>query len=148
MASSTAGDVKFSGRDQLERGVLALELAVDDGEQLVVPRLINLASSVSAVAICPTAAGVAAALRTRSTATGGRSRRPARRHDAAAHRQHVGVVVLGERRAVYRSLHKGGAGAVHLVGGDLLALAAAAEDDARSASPLTTPRATPAQMGG
>ena len=50
--------------------------------------------------------------------------------DAAAHREHVGVVVLPAEAGRVEIVAEGGPHAVDLVGGDLLALAGAAEHDA------------------
>jgi 23S rRNA (cytosine1962-C5)-methyltransferase len=54
----------------------------------------------------------------------------AERDDAAAHREHVGVVVLARQASGEQIVAERGAHAAHLVGGNLLALAAAAEHDA------------------
>ena len=51
------------------------------------------------------------------------------RDDAAAHGEHVGVVVLAGQARRIEIVAEGGARAVDLVGGDLLALAAPADDD-------------------
>src|SRR5690606_18890341 len=53
----------------------------------------------------------------------------ARRHDPATHGQDVGVVVLPAQPGGEQVVAQGGAHAVDLVGGDLLALAGAAEHD-------------------
>jgi 23S rRNA (cytosine1962-C5)-methyltransferase len=50
--------------------------------------------------------------------------------DASAHRQHVGVVVLARQPGSVQIVAQGRADAGHLIGGDLLALSAAAEHDA------------------
>ena len=52
------------------------------------------------------------------------------RDDPAAHRQHVGVVVLARQPRGVEIVAQRGADAGDLVGGDLLALSAAAEHDA------------------
>ena len=56
--------------------------------------------------------------------------------DAAAHREHVGVVVLARQAGGVEIVAERGADAAHLVGGDLLALAAAAEHDAAVGAPV------------
>jgi len=56
--------------------------------------------------------------------------RQTERDDAAAHREDVGVVVLARQPSGKKIVAEGRANAPHLVGGDLLALAASAEDDA------------------
>ena len=73
-----------------------------------------------------------------------RSRRPASAgDDPAAEREDVRVVVLAATGGpCTRSLHERGADAGHLVGGDLLALPAAADHDAAVGAPAATPRAT------
>src|SRR5262249_18611997 len=52
------------------------------------------------------------------------------RDDASAHREHVGVVVLARQPRGIEVVAERGADAAHLVGGDLLALTAAAQHDA------------------
>ena len=69
--------------------------------------------------------------------------------DAAAHGEHVGVVVLARHAGGVEIVAERGADAGDLVGGDLLALAAAADDDAAiGACRSATARATSAQIGG
>src|SRR6266851_1674506 len=56
--------------------------------------------------------------------------------DASAHREDIGVVVLARQPRGVEIVAERGAYAWHLVGGDLLALAAAAEHDAAIGAPL------------
>ena len=120
--------------DELEGGVLALDLPVDQPEDLVVvvlrPGHGQLDSSRSMSAIWatrrswrPPSKGVASHSSRISLASPKATMRP-------AHRQDVGVVVLPAQPGGEQVVAERGAHAVHLVGGDLLALPGPAEHDA------------------
>ena len=58
--------------------------------------------------------------------------------DPAAHREHIRVVVLARKAGGEEIVAERGADAWHLVGGNLLALAASAQDDAPVSPPVET----------
>ena len=68
--------------------------------------------------------------------------------DAPAHRQHVGVVVLRDSRAVNRSLHSAARAPRTLLAASCSPWPLPPSTMPRSASPRTTARATAAQKGG
>ena len=123
------------GRDELDRRVLPLELAPDDVGDLGVGALQRRASSTPPLLLrC-----AAISSRRRDVATAlercrGRSRVISSASSGATMRapidKHVGVVVLAGQARGVEVVAERGAHAVHLVGRDLLALAAAAEHDA------------------
>ena len=119
--------------DQLDGGVLALDLAVDQRQDLVV----RVARPVTISALLVLDVGdlgdpplVAAALEGRGEPELEDLRRQAGGDDAPTHGEHVGVVVLAAQARGVQVVAQRGPHAVHLVGGDLLALARAAEHDA------------------
>ena len=117
--------------DQLDGRVLPFDLLVDQAEQHVVvgggpghQRLLLDGGDL-----------VEAALVTSAFVRGGEPEPEdlvgqGRGDDPATDREHVGVVVLAAHAGEVQVVAEGGAHAPHLVGGDLLALAAASEDDA------------------
>ena len=121
--------------DQLEGGVLALDLAVDERRSTSSSGFCGqgigqLLSSVSMSAIWATRRS----WRPPSNGVASQSSRISVGQpvgdDAAAHGQHVGVVVLAAQAGGEEVVAQRGPHAVDLVGGDLLALARAAEHDA------------------
>ena len=124
-------------RDELDRGVLALGLAPDDVGDLGIGRGAARRSSVrhrispfSMRGDLVDAALVAAALEVGGEPDPQDLVGQALAHDARADRQHVGVVVPARVLGGVEVVAERGAHALHLVGRDLLALAAAAEHDA------------------
>jgi hypothetical protein len=69
-----------------------------------------------------------------------------KRNDPAAHREHVGIVVFARQPRCVQIVAECRANSLNFVGGDLLALAAAAQDDA--ARPAATALPTATQIGG
>ena len=140
-------------RDQLDRRVLPLDLTADDvGDDRVglLERAAHHTSSPASIAaISAEPRDVAAALERGLEEDLQDLLGERRRDDAAAHRQHVGVVVEAREPSREQVVAQRGADAAHLVRGDLLALPAPTEHDADVGVRRRRRRVpTPAQIGG